>query len=304
MNAEPEAEKKERQERFTIEEHAAIWAFLHARTHDPTDGLLEKFRWNVHAKKLWEEYVAETGSHRTAKSLLYRYSTFVKTLPAMPFGVEMKLDLYYSLSIPVHENFIAEARRQAHLLLDDERNIEAFEMKEEQSEGEPEPEPKKEENDKKPKAKKRKRGASEITPSAKAPAQKKTKKVFSKEEDLKMVKFVLRKICDPISGNVNNDPKFKATSTKHWSEFKEEENGGRPIKSYCARFKKLLENIDSLPIDVRRKTALYFGCHVPVEQHFLEELKTMTTVKTDENGFITEYDADELKEQCSRRAIC
>ncbi|PIC22373.1 hypothetical protein B9Z55_016457 [Caenorhabditis nigoni] len=118
-----EGEKHER-EFFTLEEDFQIWEFLHRFAYDETEQVAEKFT-GPHpnlGRKLWKMFIRETDSRRSVLVLCTRYRKMTKNLQKMPFGTEMKLNLY-SLDIPVPKEFTREALRFAKMWLNKEKSI-------------------------------------------------------------------------------------------------------------------------------------------------------------------------------------
>ncbi|PIC22359.1 hypothetical protein B9Z55_016446 [Caenorhabditis nigoni] len=123
--------EKHAREFFALEEDVQIWEFLHRFAYDETEQIAEKFT-GPHpnlGRKIWKMFVRETDSRRSVSVLCTRYRKMTKNLHNMPFGTEMKLNLYYSLDIPVPEEFTREAWRCAKILLNKENLVEEFEMK-------------------------------------------------------------------------------------------------------------------------------------------------------------------------------
>lgn len=123
-----------------------------------------------------------------------------------------------------------EAKRSAHLVVDEDGNIEAFEMK---TEVEPEVEHMevevKEQKKKRKHTKVEKKEEKETSPmddkqeekeeNIGSPKTKRIVKRFTNQEDVEMLKFVYEKMCDPETGTVRKDAKFSSTAPKLWAEY-------------------------------------------------------------------------------------
>uniref|UniRef100_A0A8R1DT09 SPK domain-containing protein n=1 Tax=Caenorhabditis japonica TaxID=281687 RepID=A0A8R1DT09_CAEJA len=293
--ASPTEEQKNRLLNYSADENIAYWKFLHSRTHDQDNGLLEKFPCQPTGKSLWEEYIRETGSQRTIQSLQKHFHRSMTKLHEIPLDVEAKLDLYYSLSIPVHKQFMPTARKFAHLFVDKLGNIEAFEMKKADI---IEQEEKKDQVKNRKSAPMRKRSSTDI---AMEPAKRlvETPRVkrsrFTIDEDLKMCDFVLK--CIDVA---RKNEMFKPTSKQIWKEFIETEGGQRSPTVYAARFRKLV--IREVHPDLRAKISEILNrLNIPLEPELLEQLNTQLQCKTDANMAIVEYNSKNRK---TRRSMC
>ncbi|PIC22398.1 hypothetical protein B9Z55_016473 [Caenorhabditis nigoni] len=328
-----EGEKHER-EFFTLEEDVQIWEFLHRFAYDETEQIAEKFT-GPHpnlGRKIWKMFVRETDSRRSVSVLCTRYRKMTKNLHGMPFGTEMKLNLYYSLDIPVPEEFIREAWRFAKILLNKDNLVEEFEMKTDEevrrdSEEEYElmeglvkkrmEKIEKEENEKlqeqrrqyyqKKKEKKQQEAATEVTadvlpspPKKRLSSQMLENEVTAPPSKRPRVYYSVEddvKLWTHLLSKVNSDHELNPKSGKFWKEFLGANAEKIMERKLAYHYGKMANNLHKMPFDMRMKTVLYYALHIPVEKRFLEILKSKTDVTVDENGCIVAYNSFEIAEE-------
>ncbi|KAF1752171.1 hypothetical protein GCK72_018725 [Caenorhabditis remanei] len=309
-NSQHKKEDEPKPRYFTNEENIQMWEFVYRFVFDPKEGIVEKIREPTpHTLKFWQKYIDETGSKRNVGSLQSRYPKLIKTLHKMPFGTEMKLNLSYSLDLPLEEEFLKTAKEEAFIWMDENKNVEAFEMKtEEQLQKEREAEQLRQQllqekqqsaQKKKTPTKRRSSIAKNVTATPTIPATpsaKRVKTMFSKEQDVDIWKFLFGKIFDSKTDKVQK-LQIKGSSRALWKEYLGAEADSKAVSSYCSHYQTIIRHLHSMPFDMRMKADLYYALHIPVNSEFLALLKLKTEVKMDEDGCIVEYNSEDLKEK-------
>ncbi|CAR99596.1 Protein CBG26866 [Caenorhabditis briggsae] len=334
-----EGEKHER-EIFTLEEDVQIWEFLHRFAYDEAEQIAEKFT-EPHpnqCRKLWRTFIRETDSRRSVPVLCTRYRKMTKNLHKMPFGTEMKLNLYYSLDIPVPEEFTREAWRFAKITLNKDSLVEEFEMKTdeevrrdseeeyqlmeglvkkkmekiEKEECEKLQEQRRQNWRKRKEKKQQEAGATiaEVTvdvlpfpPKKRLSTQMLQNEVTAPPSKRPRVFYSVEddvKLWTHLLSKVNSDHELNPKSAKFWKEFLGANAEKIMERKLAYHYGKMTNNLHKMPFDMRMKTVLYYALHIPVESKFLELLKSKTDVTIDENGCIVEYNSFELPEEAER----
>uniref|UniRef100_A0A1I7T2P4 SPK domain-containing protein n=1 Tax=Caenorhabditis tropicalis TaxID=1561998 RepID=A0A1I7T2P4_9PELO len=278
------AAKEWHKERYSIVEETRILHYMHEFTYDPeTADMVEKFRGHSpNTSKFWQGFIDATGSKRHLNSLLNRWPKLLRKMHTLPIKTEMKLNLYYSLSIPIPEQFMETVRKEANFAVDKDRNLEAFEMKSpEQME--------KELN------KKKRRSSETIAGGVSEPRVKRAKKSFDETEDVGMWTFLLGKITDPLTQKVRKD-QVKPKSVPVWKEYLGPEADAKTVRSCVGHYDTMAKHLYKMPFNTRMKVDLYYGLGIPVNPAFLEALQQKYEITSDENGCIVEYNSEQIQD--------
>ncbi|EGT32124.1 hypothetical protein CAEBREN_10143 [Caenorhabditis brenneri] len=289
-----ESEKAAR-EMYTPEEEKQMIEYLHQFTRSKEHPeMVEKFIGVPPTSyKFWKGFIEATGSTRAPHSLVTKYQRLIPKLHLMPFSTEFKMDIFYSLTIPLPLDYIREVQGEVNFCMDELNHLEAFEMIRQLQQ--PKKTPKKgrrssiavKKDSKTPKKVARTSVIGSVSGSAKRP-----KTLYSEAENVLIWNFLLNKITDPETKAVVRDESFKPKSVFVWREYLGEKGGdAAEVKRYTTHYESMKKNLHKMPFDDQRKLDLYYGLRIPMNAEYLETLRQVSKIETDENGCLLKQES-------------